>query len=121
MYYSSMNEQLTFDQGTISISKYEFDGVCWLLFSDFTDSIQIYANKSQINALVDDLSCWTQLRSQELYCASGSIFTQVRKGRLNVIAYNEDYNVSEIFMQLARDEVKELFFLLKSILDKWNG
>lgn len=120
MYYSSMNEQLTFKQGAVSVSKYEFDGTCWLLFYDFTDSIQIYANKSQINALVDDLSRKTQIKSQELYCASGSIFTQPRKGRLNLIAYNEDYNISEIFMELTEDEVKKLLSLLKDVLDKWT-
>lgn len=115
-----MNEHLSFNKGTISISKHDFDGICWLLFSDFTDSIQIYANKSQINAFENDLRNWRSLRSQELFCSSGSIFMRQKDGGVNIIVYGENNNISEIFIQLAKDEIKEFSSLLKKSLDNWD-
>lgn len=90
------------------------------MFSDFTDSIQIYANKSQITALLDDLDNWEELNHQELIFQCGEIINSFFKRKLHVSVFNPDYNVSEIFFKLNKGEVVSFASLLKKLLDNWD-
>lgn len=90
------------------------------MFSDFTDSVQIYANKSQIIALLDDLDNWKDLKHQEVVFQCGEMINNFVNNKLHVNIFNPDYNVSEIFFRLNKGEVRAFAYLLKKLLDIWD-
>lgn len=115
-----MNEQFLFSNCEVNISKYFFDSLCWIMFSDFTDSIQIYANKSEITALIDDLSNWEDLNRQEIIFRCGEISNHFKKNKLQITVFNQTYNVPEIFIELEKHEIELILPALKNVLDNWD-